>query len=90
VRNKSSNLTFNLLIYFDLFLGTVLPLMYGRTEIQREKKDEVNGIKNRNIYSKFTEKCRGIKLRQPPINLLHFEQGEKYFYITERKSDNLP
>jgi hypothetical protein len=45
VRNNSSNLTFNLLIYFDLFLGTALPLKYGRTEIQREKEDEVNGMK---------------------------------------------
>lgn len=38
VRNSSSNLTFNLLIYFDLFLGTALPLTYGRIEIQREEK----------------------------------------------------
>jgi len=38
VRNNSYNLTFNLLIYFDLFLGSVLPLTYGKTEIQREEK----------------------------------------------------
>jgi hypothetical protein len=45
VRNNSYNLTFNLLIPFDLFLGTAMPLTYGRTEIQREKEDEANGIK---------------------------------------------
>jgi len=32
----------------------------------------------------------GIKLREPPINLLNFQQGKTYFYITERKIDNLP
>jgi hypothetical protein len=43
--NNISNLTFNLFIYFDLFLGTALPLTYKRTEMQREKQDEANAVK---------------------------------------------
>jgi hypothetical protein len=57
---------------------------------RERKKMKLMGWRNKNMYSKFTENCIGIKLRQRPFNLLHFEQGKKYFYITERKSDNLP
>jgi hypothetical protein len=46
--------------------------------------------RNRSIYPTFTENCIDIKLREPPLNLLNFEKGKTYFYITERKSDNFP